>query len=217
VPGIRRRALLDLDAFRRQLSEEPWDARADAFGHGLALLAPIARETGVPEIVVSDARDAAVATSAGFAPGQVRLDRDGAGASTAAYGFSGEPVMTVVGEVIAVKRVEAGAGVSYGYTYRTPSPRTLALVGLGYADGIPRLASNRAEVRVGDVVHPLVGRIAMDQFVLDVGDAEPEPGMDAVLFGASPAPAPFEWAVWTERTPAALTAGIAARVLREAR
>jgi alanine racemase len=218
VPGIRRRALIDLDAFRSQLSAEPLDARADAFGHGLALLAPVAREAGVPEIVVSDERDAAVAAASGYGAGEVRIDRTGGGAGTSAYGFDGIPVMSVVGEVIALKRVEAGAGVSYGYTYRAPSARTLALVGLGYADGIPRLASNRARVRVGAHAHPLVGRIAMDQYVLDVGDSALELGMDAVLFGAPPEfPTAAQWAQWTERTPFALTAGIAARVVRGVR
>jgi alanine racemase len=218
VPGIRRRALIDLDAFRSQLSGEPLDARADAFGHGLALLAPVAREMGVPEIVVSDDRDAAIAAASGFGTGEVRIDRTGAGAAVSAYGFDGVPVMSVVGEVIAVKRVEAGAGVSYGYTYRAPSARTLALIGLGYADGIPRLASNRARVRVGVHEYPLVGRIAMDQFVLDVGDSALDPGMDAILFGAPPEfPTAAQWGQWTERTPLALTAGIASRVVRSAR
>jgi alanine racemase len=218
VPGIRRRALIDLDAFRSQLAPEPLDARADAFGHGLALLAPVARVAGVPELVVSDERDAAVARASGFGPSQVRIDRTGAGAATSAYGFDGIPVMSVVGEVIALKRVDAGAGVSYGYTFRTPAATTLALIGLGYADGIPRLASNRARVRVGALEHPLVGRIAMDQLVLDVGDTALELGMDATLFGEpQDSPTAAQWAEWTERTPAALTAGIAARVVRSAR
>jgi alanine racemase len=218
VPGIRRRALIDVHAFRSQLSAEPLDARADAFGHGLALLAPVAREVGVPEIVVSDERDAAVARASGFSHSQVRVDRGGARADASPYGFDGIPVMSVVGEVIALKRVAAGAGVSYGYTYRAPTARTLALVGLGYADGIPRLAPNRARVRVGALEHPLVGRIAMDQFVLDVGDTSLELGMDATLFGEpGDFPTAVQWAEWTERTPAAFTAGIAARVVRSAR
>lgn len=219
MPGIRRRALIDLDAFASQVDGDVLDARADAFGHGLSLIAPVALEAGVRELVVSNDQDAGVAIAAGFRSEMVRHGRDATGASSAPYGLGdgGRPVMTVVGEVIALKRVDAGAGVSYGYTYRTPSARTLALVGLGYADGVPRLASNRASVQVGDGVHPLVGRIAMDQFVLDVGDASLEVGMDAVLFGAAPAPHPSDWGTWTERSPHALTAGIAARVRREAR
>ena len=221
MPGIRRRALLDLDGFHSQLGGDVLDGRADAFGHGLALIAPAALSAGVREVVVSNERDAAVAISAGFAPSEVRHDRDASGASVDAYGLSGSgrPVLSLIGEVVALKRVEGGAGVSYGYTYRTSSPTTLALVALGYADGVPRLASNRARVRVGDATHPLVGRIAMDQLVLDVGDASIELGADAVLFGdpSRGEPSAADWAEWTERTPLALTAGIAARVTRELR
>lgn len=221
MPGIRRRALLDLDAFLSNVSGDVLDARADAYGHGLALIAPAALSAKVREVVVSNERDAAVAIAAGFAPSAVSFDREASGASVDAYGLSGagRPVLSLVGEVVALKRVDASAGVSYGYTYRTSSPTTLALVALGYADGVPRLASNRARVRVGDATHPLVGRIAMDQLVLDVGDASIELGADAVLFGdpARGEPSAADWAAWTERTPLALTAGIAARVTREAR
>jgi len=216
---LRRRAVVDLDLFARQLSDS-LDARADAFGHGLRLLAPVARAAGVERIAVSDDADAAIARSAGFSERAVIVDRGGAGTDRAAYGLStGSPVLTVVGEVVALKRVPARAGVSYGYTYRTPVPTTLALVGLGYADGVPRVASNRAEVAVAGARHPLVGRIAMDQLVLDVGDAPLELGMDAVLWGqdARGEPTALDWGAWTTRDPWTLTAGIAPRVAREAR
>lgn len=220
MPGIRRRALIDLDAFRRQVTDAAWDARADAYGHGLALLAPVARAAGVREVVVSDDRDAGVAQEAGFAPSAIRIDRRGTDADSSAYGFvTGSPVMTLVGELIALKRVEAGAGVSYGYTYRTGAPTTLALVALGYADGVPRGASNRAQVAVGGATFPLVGRIAMDQLVLDVGDAKLELGADAVLWGdpARNEPTALDWGTWTTRDPWTLTAGLARRIARVAR
>lgn len=221
VPGIRRRALIDLDAFLANGPGEVLDARADAFGHGLELIAPAALEAGVREIVVSDERDAGVALAAGFAPGAVRRDHEASGADPRAYGLDGDghPVLSLVGEVVALKRVPADAGVSYGYTYRAPLPTTLALVALGYADGVPRLASNRARVSIGDETFPLVGRIAMDQLVLDVGDTPISLGADAVLFGdpARGEPSAVDWAGWTERDPLALTAGIASRVVRSAR
>lgn len=172
-------------------------------------------------MVVSNERDAAVAMSAGFEAGAVRRDADISDPSVAAYGLSGAgtPVLSLIGEVVALKRVPAAAGVSYGYTYRTAAPTTLALVALGYADGVPRIASNRARVLVGDSTYPLVGRIAMDQLVLDVGDARIELGADAVLFGDPHRgePSGLDWAGWTERDPLALTAGIASRVERSAR
>jgi alanine racemase len=220
VPGIRRRALIDLDAFGRQVADAAWDARADAYGHGLALLAPVARAAGVREVVVSDDRDAGVAREAGFAPDAIRVDRRGTDADSSAYGFvTGSPIMTLVGELIALKRVDAGAGVSYGYTYRTGAPTTLALVALGYADGVPRGASNRAQVAVGGALFPLVGRIAMDQLVLDVGEAKLELGADAVLWGdaARNEPTALDWGAWTTRDPWTLTAGLARRIARVAR
>ena len=221
VPGIRRRALIDLDAFASQLVGDVLDARANAYGHGLALLAPMALEAGVREVVVSNDQDAAVAIAAGFRSEMVRHDREASGASSAAYGLgeAGRPALSLVGEVVALKHVAADSGVSYGYTYRTPAATNLALVALGYADGVPRLASNRAQVLVGDATFPLVGRIAMDQFVLDVGEATVELGADAVLFGdpARGEPSALDWAGWTERTPLALTAGLASRVRRVAR
>jgi len=220
VPGIRRRALIDLDAFLANGPGEVLDARADAFGHGLELIAPAALEAGVREIVVSNERDAAAAIAAGFRPEAARLDPEPPRSASRPYGFDdGRAVMSVVGEVVALKQVPADSGVSYGYTYRTAQPTKLALVALGYADGVPRLASNRARVLVGDTTFPLVGRIAMDQFVLDLGDTPIELGADAVLFGepARGEPSALEWAGWTERDPLALTAGIASRVLRSAR
>jgi alanine racemase len=74
-------------------------------------------------------------------------------------------------------------------------------------------------VLVGATPFPLVGRIAMDQFVLDVGDAPVEVGAEAVLFGDPDRgePSALDWAGWTERDPLALTAGIASRVERIAR
>ncbi|GAB3121646.1 alanine racemase [Glaciibacter psychrotolerans] len=93
------------------------------------------------------------------------------------------PAMTLRGQIAAVRRVPAGAGVSYDYTWRSPEETTLALVPLGYADGVPRQASGRASVRIGTADYPVVGRIAMDQFVVNVGNAAVAVGDDIVLFG----------------------------------
>lgn len=223
MPGIRRRALIDLDAFRTNDPGEVLDARADALGHGLELIAPAALEAGVREIVVSDERDAAVAIAAGFRREALSFDREPPRSASRAYGVDGDAgaraVMSVIGEVVAIKHVPADSGVSYGYTYRTAHPTKLALVALGYADGVPRLASNRAHVLVSGMTFPLVGRIAMDQFVLDVGDATIDLGADAVLFGdpSRGEPSTTDWALWTERDGLALTAGIASRVVRSVR
>jgi len=93
------------------------------------------------------------------------------------------PAMTVQGRVANVKRVPAGTSVSYDYTYTTDRETTLALVPFGYGDGIPRAASNRARVWLGGGVHRIAGRVAMDQFVVDVGDTPVAVGDRVVLFG----------------------------------
>jgi alanine racemase len=106
------------------------------------------------------------------------------------------PAMRLEGEVVAVKRVPADRGVSYGYTYRTSRPTTLVLVGLGYADGILRVASNKAPVQVGATRGRVTGRIAMDQFVVDIGDGDASPGDAVVLFGDAERgePTVLDWA-----------------------
>ena len=93
------------------------------------------------------------------------------------------PAMTLRGAVAAVRRVPAGQGVSYGYRHRTQAETTLALVPLGYADGVPRGASGAGPVRIGGRTFTVAGRIAMDQFVVDVGDHPVAVGDEVVLFG----------------------------------
>ena len=109
------------------------------------------------------------------------------------YGL--RPVMELVGQVAAVRRVPAGSGVSYGFIHRTAQPTTLALVPLGYADGVPRAASGRARVAIGGRQYPVVGRIAMDQFLVDVGDATVSVGDRVVLWGdpADGVPSADDW------------------------
>lgn len=117
-----------------------------------------------------------------------------AGRSSADLGL--RPVMTLRGSVAAVRRVPAGTGVSYDYTYRTSGDTTLALVPLGYAEGIPRHASNRAPVSIAGGTFRVCGRIAMDQFVVDVDDVDVQVGDDVVLFGdpAAGVPSADDWA-----------------------
>lgn len=97
--------------------------------------------------------------------------------------FGLRPAMTVVARLALVKQVEAGHGVSYGHTYHTSRRTRLALVPAGYADGIPIAASNRGPVSIDGVRHTIAGRVAMDQFVLDIGDQEAGVGDEVVLFG----------------------------------
>ena len=95
------------------------------------------------------------------------------------------PVMELSAEIVSVKRVPGGSGVSYSYTYRTGGETTVALVPLGYADGIPRSASSAAPVSINGREYRISGRVAMDQFVVDMGDDEVHVGDRAILFGDS--------------------------------
>jgi alanine racemase len=103
------------------------------------------------------------------------------GADPTAHGL--RPAMTVRASVALTKRVPAGVGVSYGHTYFPTTETTLALVPVGYADGVPRAAGNTAPVLAGGVQRTIAGRVCMDQFVLDVGDADVQAGDDVVLWG----------------------------------
>ncbi|KND30873.1 alanine racemase [Streptomyces acidiscabies] len=93
------------------------------------------------------------------------------------------PAMTLTAPVALVKHVPGGHGVSYGHHYVTPGETTLALVPLGYGDGVPRHASGAGPVLIGGKWRTAAGRIAMDQFVVDLGGDEVEAGAEAVLFG----------------------------------
>ena len=111
------------------------------------------------------------------------------------------PVMSLVARLASVKRVPAGHGVSYGHTYHTSQETRLALVPAGYADGIPRAASSLGPVSIAGHRYTVSGRVAMDQFVVDLGpgsESEPDPrvGDEAVLFGAGDdgSPTAQDWA-----------------------
>jgi alanine racemase len=110
--------------------------------------------------------------------------------------FGLRPAMTARARVLLTKRVPAGQGVSYGHTYITERETTLALVPLGYADGVPRAASGRGPVLLAGKVRPIAGRVCMDQIVVDCGDDPVSAGDVAVLFGpgASGEPTADDWA-----------------------
>jgi alanine racemase len=110
--------------------------------------------------------------------------------------FGLRPAMTVRARVTVTKRVPAGEGVSYGHTYRTSGDTTLAVVPIGYGDGVPRHASNVGPVWLAGRRRTIAGRVCMDQIVLDCGDDPVVPGDLAVLFGPgdSGEPTADDWA-----------------------
>ncbi|ORB85726.1 alanine racemase [Mycobacterium kansasii] len=95
------------------------------------------------------------------------------------------PAMTVKCAVALVKSVPAGEGVSYGHTWIAPHDTTVALLPIGYADGVFRSLGGRLEVLINGRRRPGVGRICMDQFVVDLGPGHVDvtEGDEAILFG----------------------------------
>jgi alanine racemase len=95
------------------------------------------------------------------------------------------PAMSVKAKVSRVRRLAMGEGVSYGFTWHAPSPTTVATLPVGYADGYRRGLSNKSRVLIGGVACRQVGRVCMDQFMVEVPRrAEVRAGDEAVLVGA---------------------------------
>ncbi|MDS1269995.1 alanine racemase [Lipingzhangella sp. LS1_29] len=126
------------------------------------------------------------------------------------------PAMTLSSDLALVKPAPAGSGVSYGHRYITDRDTRVALVPLGYGDGVPRNATNRAEVAIAGDRFPIAGTVCMDQFMVDVGDAPvPEDGR-VHLFGPGDAgePTAQDWAGATGTIPYEIVTRISPRVPR---
>ncbi len=126
------------------------------------------------------------------------------------------PAMTMTASVVTVRDVEAGTPVGYGHTWTAPTATRLALLPVGYADGLPRCSSGSAHVSIHGRRHPVVGTISMDQIVVDVGEAAVREGDTAVIFGAGDAgePTAAEWAAWAGTIEHEILTGIGRRVER---
>ena len=101
------------------------------------------------------------------------------------------PALELRAPLTSVKVIEEGTPASYGGTWVAPTRRWIGLVPLGYGDGILRAASNRARVVIhtasGPFNAPLIGRVCMDQFMVDLGPAEGSPGTPTARSGQAPA------------------------------
>ncbi|WP_092106777.1 alanine racemase [Brevibacterium sandarakinum] len=107
------------------------------------------------------------------------------------------PVMRLVSQVVNLKDIPSGHGASYGLTFTAAADTRFALVPGGYGDGIARTASNRAEVSIRGTRYPVVGRIAMDQMIVEVGAGEVAIGDEVVIFGPD-GPSAAEWGAWAD-------------------
>ncbi len=126
------------------------------------------------------------------------------------------PAMTLRAGLILVKRVPAGAGVSYGHRYVTSRETTLGLVPLGYADGVPRSARGLPLVFARGRRWPIAGTVCMDQFVIDFGDEAVAEEDEVVLFGPGDdgEPTAQEWGDTLGTISYEIATGIGARVPR---
>jgi alanine racemase len=127
--------------------------------------------------------------------------------------------LTLSAPLVSVRRARAGTPVGYGHTHVTAATTCLGLVPLGYADGLPRAASGRAELQVRGRRVPVVGRLSMDQAVVDLGTTGAEVGDTVTVFGPGDAGEPTvgEWAAWSETLAHEIVTGIGARVSRRVR
>lgn len=213
VARISRSALL---SNALQLARDPRavaDLRRDAWGHGIELVAAVVAEAGIRSVAV-DARDEAAALSAGL-----KIAREEPAGGELLYGLPGSggaPAMTLATPVLSTKRLLAGEGVSYGYTHRAPADTRVALIAGGYAEGVVRGLGNRVGVELADGLRPIVGRVAMDVCVIDIGDAAVGPGDEAIYFGSGLVRDGLaEWAAATGLTPAELVCAVGLHVERE--
>ena len=123
------------------------------------------------------------------------------------------PVMRLVSQVVNLKDIPSGHGASYGFTFTAAADTRFALVPGGYGDGIARSASNKAEVSIRGTRYPVVGRIAMDQMIVDVGAGEIAIGDEAVIFGPG-GPSATEWGDWADTINYEIVTRISSRVDR---
>ncbi len=191
------------------------DAQAEIFD---AACADLAEEMG-PVPLQHLANSAATLT-------RPDLHRDIVRPGLALYGYAPvptdlelRPAMSLTSRLALVKEVPEGQSVGYGRTHATSRATRLGLVPIGYADGLHRAASGRAEVLVrtaeGDLRAPQVGRISMDQIVVDLGpDSAARAGDEVVLFGAG-APSVADWARAAGTIPYEVLTSVSGRVARE--
>lgn len=146
-----------------------------------------------------------------------RYDLSRIGAGLYGIGASGlRYALTLTAPVVCIREVDAGTGVGYQHTHLTSRPTRLALLPVGYGDGLPRAASHRAEVLISGRRRPVVGLFSMDQLVVDIGDQPVAIGENAIVFGPGDQgePTPADWAEWSGSIPHELLTGLGHRLDR---
>nr|WP_242459001.1 alanine racemase [Rhodococcus fascians] len=202
-------------------SDEPEHPANDAQAQRLRDAVSRATRRGTPPAVVHLSNSAATLTRPDLGFDMVRP-------GIALYGLSPvpqlgkfglRPVMTLSAQVANIKKVSKGESVSYGYTWTAQTDTVVALIALGYADGVVRSLSGRFEVTIAGRRFPSVGRVCMDQFVVDLGGdgSGVAVGDEALLFGPGDRGEAHaqDWADALETISYEVVTGIRGRVRRQ--
>lgn len=127
------------------------------------------------------------------------------------------PALTLTAPLVTIRDIPAGSSVGYGHTWTARRATRLGLIPVGYADGLPRLASGRAEVWAAGARRPVAGRISMDMTIIDLGPGTHMNVGDLVtIFGPGDKgePTTAEWAGWAETLEHEIVTGLSARLHR---
>jgi alanine racemase len=215
--AAERRGLVEVVGVMGHLgcADTPGDPCTDTALAGFATALRTARESGLRPRVRHLA-----ATSATLTDPRTLFDLSRVGAGLVGIDPTGttrlRAALTLTAPVVSAREVPAGTAVGYGHTYATTGRTHLALLPLGYGDGLPRAASGRAQVLLGGRLCPVVGRVSMDQLVVSTGDRRAEPGESAVVFGSGDRgePTVAHWARWAGTIEHELVTGLGRRILR---
>lgn len=186
------------------------DGRHDAWGLGAELITDIAREKNLAGVMT----DEGPVAFDGEVPENFAVITPALASGTLA-GMT--PAISLIGHVLGVKPLLRGEGVSYGYIHRAAADTHVALVTGGYAQGIVRSLGSALTVSIGGVRRPIVGRVAMDVCVVDIGDLSVAPGSEVVYLGdpSRDEPGIAEWCALTGLSAEELLLPITARSHRE--
>jgi len=183
LPGLRLEGVFTHFATADVPGDWDFDRQCERFSSALVAI----RGAGFDPGIVHAANSAATVLHSGAHYSMVRC-------GIAIYGLqpavstrgrvSLRPAMSVKARVSSVKRIGLGEGVSYGLIYQAPGPTTIATLPLGYADGVHRAASNKFSVLIGGQECRQVGRVCMDQLMVEVpAGLDVKPGDEAVVIG----------------------------------
>lgn len=129
-----------------------------------------------------------------------------------------KPAMELTADITLVKRVPAGSTVGYGATVTLTEDRQLALIPVGYADGIPRILHSSPFCTINGAPYPIIGRVSMDQVMVDLGrNTDVKAGDRAIFFGPNSASTADDWAKAAGTISYEILSRIGARVPRLAR